>query len=863
MSSSPSSFDIVNSYISELYGLTKSAANPFLESAIKALRSGASKLDEVIPAGMDVAEFIKSLIKGNLASVDEVAELTGKTSDEVMSIVGDVAKPAKEVGESVVKSVAKSEILTSTKAIKQEAQKIAEIARGIDDLEGKSIEEIGRIHQELKRSRAAMKGQVTKAKNELEKSKELVSELQKEIETIKSAEEVYAKTELHVKKLEDTIEALKKQSLEASKTIESLRSSLDESQRVIKELQEKGVELTGENKRLVDELIEKSRLAGYYKGLAEASEKVAPEQARVARETAEELGRQAKSAQNAVENSEAIPKAKKQSVSESINEASEAAEQSAKQSVEESVKSGDVTTDVKKGLDELSQASKGYGQKIKDSIVWLAKRSAGVVGTGAVKYVGKGVLLGALALGVYKAYLYFFRNNKQYVIEQVSEYKKAQYDIVRKLRELDFKSDSQGQELTNRLIDTILESFKSIDFLLKEKEDITEQEYNKVIIDLNSVIDEVSGYIENKKVIELDLVSKTGFDSVIDDLTKFLNQTIKIGELATPKEQPSSGRIVEPAAMRAETTEEPAESVGTGLPQIISIYDEDIDISHLGREMRSAAPRMIEKVFNTPEGLVFVDPDNIWGGWLKQTTIADSDNNVSRNYSADYLKAFKYLFLNKIFNRVQLKQFMKQNLPKVSRKRLSGFHDALKHYRGNVEKYANQQKNDFFTQKFQKTANSLNSSVISKGNILAMNKKADKASKEYFEKAIINLDEEYAKEYYNNFRDMYDQEPADIAMDYSKLYDVNDETGAELIGAAHPKTIEVADAMGNGGVVENQIEQQRHNINVTKSMPSGNFQGRYAWVIESLVKLADSTDENGMKKASDLIDETLEELSSL
>ena len=109
---------------------------------------------------------------------------------------------------------------------------------------------------------------------------------------------------------------------------------------------------------------------------------------------------------------------------------------------------------------------------------------------------------------------------------------------------------------------------------------------------------------------------------------------------------------------------------------------------------------------------------------------------------------------------------------------------------------------------------------------------------------------------------MYDQKLGKTEADFVKLYKVHKESGADLIGEAHPKTIDIADAMGNGGVVENQIEQHRHNRGVAQSMPSGNFRGRHAWVIQNLVKLADQADEQGCDEASDLIDVALKELTS-
>jgi len=143
-----------------------------------------------------------------------------------------------------------------------------------------------------------------------------------------------------------------------------------------------------------------------------------------------------------------------------------------------------------------------------------------------------------------------------------------------------------------------------------------------------------------------------------------------------------------------------------------------------------------------------------------------------------------------------------------------------------------------------------------------MQKKADKISKEYFQDAVSGLEDQYAKSYYTGLKSMYDQKLGKTEADFRKLYEVHNESGADIVGAAHPKMIDVADAMGNGGVVENVIEQQRHNKGVAQSMPSGNFRGRHAWVIQNLVKLANKADEEGLIEASDLIDEAIKDLSS-
>jgi hypothetical protein len=144
-----------------------------------------------------------------------------------------------------------------------------------------------------------------------------------------------------------------------------------------------------------------------------------------------------------------------------------------------------------------------------------------------------------------------------------------------------------------------------------------------------------------------------------------------------------------------------------------------------------------------------------------------------------------------------------------------------------------------------------------------MKKKADEISKDYYQVALKELDDQYARSYYTGLKSMYDEKPSKTEADFKKLYKVHDETGADLIGQAHPLTINLADAMGNGGVVENLIEQQRHNKNVALSVPTGNFRGKHAWIIKSLVKLADQADDSGLEKTSSLIDEALAELINL
>ena len=143
-----------------------------------------------------------------------------------------------------------------------------------------------------------------------------------------------------------------------------------------------------------------------------------------------------------------------------------------------------------------------------------------------------------------------------------------------------------------------------------------------------------------------------------------------------------------------------------------------------------------------------------------------------------------------------------------------------------------------------------------------MQKKADKNSNEYYQGALSELGDQYAKSYYTGLKGMYDEKPKKTEADFAKLYEIHNGSGSDLIGTAHPYSVSLAESMGNGGLVENQIEKQRAGKNVALSMPTGNFRGKHAYVIKSLVKLADSLDSSGMAELSDLIDEAINNISS-
>lgn len=74
-----------------------------------------------------------------------------------------------------------------------------------------------------------------------------------------------------------------------------------------------------------------------------------------------------------------------------------------------------------------------------------------------------------------------------------------------------------------------------------------------------------------------------------------------------------------------------------------------------------------------------------------------------------------------------------------------------------------------------------------------------------------------------------------------------------IIEIAHPEPVYVAEARGDGGLVENQIEQQKKLIEMLNKMPTGSLVGRYASAMLGLKKMADDCDEVDMPYVADVL----------
>ncbi|KKM23303.1 hypothetical protein LCGC14_1616530 [marine sediment metagenome] len=81
-----------------------------------------------------------------------------------------------------------------------------------------------------------------------------------------------------------------------------------------------------------------------------------------------------------------------------------------------------------------------------------------------------------------------------------------------------------------------------------------------------------------------------------------------------------------------------------------------------------------------------------------------------------------------------------------------------------------------------------------------------------------------------------------------------------IIEIAHPEPVYVAEARGDGGLVENQIEQQKKLIEMLNKMPTGSLVGRYATVANELIKMANVCDDIGEEEAADLLTDTATKL---
>jgi hypothetical protein len=139
-------------------------------------------------------------------------------------------------------------------------------------------------------------------------------------------------------------------------------------------------------------------------------------------------------------------------------------------------------------------------------------------------------------------------------------------------------------------------------------------------------------------------------------------------------------------------------------------------------------------------------------------------------------------------------------------------------------------------------------------------RKAAESRVSYFGDANLGLKDQLTKSYYAGLTGMYNEQPTKRPSDYKDLYGFQEETGHDLMAESHPKSVTLADAMGRGGLVENNLEQQQKSIYVATTTPSGNFQSKYAQTVSYLEKLAKAADSQGKEQVSRIINQTIQKL---
>ena len=847
---------------------------------VDALKAGTKTVDD-IPAGTTMHQVAKAMLEQGIGA-SEVSAKTGLPTKEVMKLSDDAAEIISKTSPELAQAVE-----DSAKIIKQEAKSVIKNINIIKSLQdaGKSPEEIAKELGRLKRSRTGLKSALTRTKNQLSQSKELAAKYQDELA---QSTGLYNQTAKHVAAIEEQLLKSTKELAEAGQQVTKLTGELSTANKTIKELEAQNLKLSEEGKKLLAVCYEEAKAHQFKKDLSKVERATHGDSstAHILDALAEESAKRSKIARNKVirENPQAAASVRK-GLQESAEEGSEDASRVAQEAKTHSAKPGKDGKLEKSFVKKLVMnyaggATRGAGAAAKA----LAVGGAAVIG-GGLSLAGTGLsYLGILAMlggGGALIWRYFLRSNPLIARQHVDGISKAQLSAIERLRALRFAEASDGQRVTNELIEKIQKSNESIKFLLKDEEQITQKEFNMILTDLGNLEEPLMNYFTiQRNKLEADLTDKAGWPEALGAVQALQGQMIAFKAIlmrAYDEHGTFEGRDEQAQRELSGRESEGSEEGGTSphqqpkatIREPLTIFGKEFETAHLQPGMKDSLSGLMSSVLATPQGLAYLDPKGGRGP-----------------HGRSYLEAMKYLYLSGVGSPREIVRLVdktygrKTKDKRLRRKKDSEFHQRVSYYRQHLSKYRRSLResarkyfnrelksvnSEKFTQKFIKPANSKTSSVIYDDNGIdfSMNKKADTFSKEYFQDATSGLEDQYAKSYYAGLKSMYDQKLGRTEADFQKLYNVHNESGADLIGKAHPKSIDVADAMGRGGLVENQIEQQRHNKGVAQSMPTGNFLGRHASVIENLVKLADQADEQGMKEASDLIDAALEELTSI
>lgn len=93
---------------------------------------------------------------------------------------------------------------------------------------------------------------------------------------------------------------------------------------------------------------------------------------------------------------------------------------------------------------------------------------------------------------------------------------------------------------------------------------------------------------------------------------------------------------------------------------------------------------------------------------------------------------------------------------------------------------------------------------------------------------------------------------SEVMTEFFKLCKTNNEPkefevleDSKIIEKAHPEPVYVAESQGDGALVENQIEQQKKDIDVINKMPNGVLVQRHAELFNELIKFSEKCEKEG------------------
>ena len=777
----------------------------------------------------------KEIDKG-LNEVEALIKSVGKMSPEL----SDLLRMAKELN-----VLSNDMIIKLVNIIKLVGKTPDEIAAQINTLKA--------AKKSLEHGRLSMSGKMRSQKQKIADLGAEAATLQNKLnDSVELAGKATVTADTQIAKLTNVISELAETVTRQSDEIAQLRKSNDLLEAANESLKAKGIALKPTQKSLFSRFIEKTGLAGFSKATHDklsSSNKAGTPAAKASKDLAEDSQKQADKAAEKLINE--VPQAeptiraagkvaKEKGAAKSTEVIGETAEEIARPGILSRMSSG-ISDMMGPGLKPRSSSSI-TGAALTGGVMLLGK---------ALKYA---IIFGAVGVAGYLLWRTFLKDSPGTARKEINILESRLKDSIIKLEALRFKRLSDGDDETDTLIATLNGALAVLsDSVNSEADDAA---YKNAFETLENTQAMVNSYLDKREFIRKDLDVDTGWLEAIASLESLNDQLgsvkVMVAQVMDRGSQTSGGEITGPIGS-------PEAEPGRGrrrsaVPVMVNILGEEVDIGHTSPGFRSAVPRMIEKLLGSPEGMAFIDPENKWGGYLKK-----SGNNKN-----DYLRSLYYLYKNQIFTRRQLRRFIRKNMHKAGKRRMSGWKNAVKYYRNRTLRATKTSFSENLHKNLQKPANFGESSVQSNDRQgFDMKKKADQISKEYFQDAVKGLSDQYAKSYYTGLKSMYDQKLGKTEADYNSLYELHSETGAQLIGEAHPLSVEIAESMGRGGIVENVVEQHRHNEGVALSMPSGNFRGKHAWLVKNLVKLADATDENGMSKVSDLIDTALNEIVSL